>query len=123
MAQLESSDYNKDIKELRHKLTRVYLNLSRLNKLPTIDHQKQINKNFDAYMADMEPFLVKVQPDLKLSHKEYAHIGYVAWSDFYDVDGEDLYGSKKWSTSVEYYKKGESKWHRFFRGFKKSLYK
>jgi t-SNARE complex subunit (syntaxin) len=111
-------DWANDFKKVLPKLTKLYLDLNSLSNMKSnIDHRAEIQKNIDDYMSNMKQFVVKLKGDIKLHKKDFVHIGYEGFGDWWDLDGKDLYSSQKWPTAIEYYQKGESWWHYALRYF------
>lgn len=101
------TNFYKDPKKLLTQMTKVYLDV---NKFNTIYKDAPITSELEeAY----EPILVKVQPGLKMP-MEYAHIGYEAFSEFYDLNGVDVWKSKRIKKDLTVYR-NEPSLHKFLR--------
>ena len=98
---IRPEDLNKDPKKLRDRMDKVFLDLDKArNKMRFVDHRSEFMENMDDYIANMRPFVSITKPDLVLDYKKFIHIGYYLYGDFYDLDGSDLYASKRWVTDI-----------------------
>ena len=100
------SDYNKDPKDLRDKMERIYLDIDKVlspnNGLrKTLDHKKLLNEDIDQYLYDMKMFTVRVGPDIDMPKERFMLLAYYLQADWYDLDGKHLYSSTRWQKDID----------------------